>query len=209
MMVLSAEGDGVAVDAAVAVAWGDKAAAALVKKSAIGRSGKARKASKPTAAAAMPRLPFALRCSGSVVRYCSPFMVGLYPLLCTSVLATLRCVRIPGTYDAPAARWVVASQPYLTCLGQEHLPAAVLAVASLVLFVLGFPLGTLAYLSWHQDKWKPKAFAAGSDDAEKLAVAGTRAPMGATLNGVVGCESVLRLVTAFYFRPISQRPLSP
>ena len=120
---------------------------------------------------ASPRLPTAIRRSGSVVRYCSPFMAGLYPLLCTSVMETLRCVRIAGTYDQPQSRWVVASQPYLVCLGPEHKPAAVLAVASLALFVVGFPLTTLVYLSWHRDKWLPRV-AAKSEDSEKPA-AGT------------------------------------
>ena len=157
-------GDGVDV----AVAWGDKAAAAQ-KKRAMARAGDVASASK-----AANRLPLALRCGGSIVRYCSPIMVGLYPLLCTSVLATLRCVRINGTYDHPEARWVVAAQPYLTCLGSEHFSAAVLAIVSLVVFVIGFPACTLVDLIWHRDKWRPCAHASvDGGDTGKSAASGT------------------------------------
>ena len=89
------------------------------------------------------------------MRLCMPLMVGLYPLLCTSVLATLQCVHIEGTYERPESQWVVASQPYLACLGPQHIRAAVLAVMTLVVFVVGFPVGTFAYLHWHREKWRP------------------------------------------------------
>ena len=100
------------------------------------------------------RLPKAVVLSGYVVRATTPLMVGVYPLVCTSVLQLLRCVRVDGSFDDPSSRWVVAAQPYLTCWGSQHFLPAVLASVTAVVYVLAFPVTTLAYLCAKKRSWQ-------------------------------------------------------
>ena len=82
----------------------------------------------------------------------SPVLLLLYPLVCTSTLDALRCVHLDGTYDHPLSRWVVASHPSLTCFGPEHRAAGGVAIVTLVVYVIGFPVVTLVYLLAHRSR---------------------------------------------------------
>jgi hypothetical protein len=79
-------------------------------------------------------------------------MFGLYPLVATTSMHLVHCLHLPATYTAPA-RWVVADQPYLTCLGSEHRLPALLAAVTGLAYVLGFPVVTWVYLWVHRVLW--------------------------------------------------------
>jgi hypothetical protein len=87
-------------------------------------------------------------------------MFGLYPLVATTSMHLMHCLRLPATYDQPS-RWVVADQPYILCLGVEHKHPALLAAVAAVVYVVGFPLVTWMYLRARRPLWLKDVAAGG------------------------------------------------
>ena len=80
-------------------------------------------------------------------------LLGLYPLVCASVVKALRCVGLPGTFDRPDTVWVVAAHRSVACFSARHVALSGLAIAVTVLFAVAFPVTVGLYLTLYARRW--------------------------------------------------------
>lgn len=100
-------------------------------------------------------------------------LVLAYPMSCNQVLRLLHCRHVTGD-EAHAgssrdveSQWVVDQHPNMVCLSlPHHLPAAIVAAAVALFFVLGFPLCTMWRLHVHVARLWRRAMASGGSGGD-------------------------------------------
>ena len=78
--------------------------------------------------------------ASKTLRWVVALCVLLYPLTCRTAVNMLWCVTPPATYLRPDPSPLLATLPYYTCFGSNHLVAGSLALASAAVYLLGFPV---------------------------------------------------------------------
>ena len=76
-------------------------------------------------------------------------MVVMYPVITNAVLSMLHCTSVEvdsGDGSGVSRSWVVAAQPEVQCLEDDHIVSAALAALCAVVYVVMFPAMSAAHL---------------------------------------------------------------